>query len=462
MFKKILIANRGEIAIRILRACRELGVKTVAVHSDVDARALHVRFADEAVCIGPAPALKSYLNMPAILSAAEITGADAIHPGYGFLSENAEFARICAKCGITFIGPTPEAMLMWGDKVTARANAEKFGLPLLPGSAVLEGVEHATREATRIGYPIILKASGGGGGRGMRVVRTEAEMPDAFFSARREAETGFKNPDIFCEKFVERARHIEFQAFADNHENVWTLGERECSLQRRHQKVIEEAPSPGMTEAKRQEMAGVIRKAMRETGYTSLGTLEFLMDERRDLYFLEMNTRIQVEHPVTEMVTGLDLVALQIRAAAGEKIDLPDTRSWRFRGHAIECRLNAEDPKTFAPWPGLITEWNTPGGAGVRVDSGVYGGWRVPADYDSLLAKLIVHAATRPEAIVRMRRALDEFIVVGIRTNIELHKALLADREVAEGTMTTRTVERVTSRVPTPPPFRGDSSPRTR
>jgi acetyl-CoA carboxylase biotin carboxylase subunit len=446
VFKKVLIANRGEIALRVVRACRELGVKTVAVHSEADARALHVRFADEAVCIGPAPASKSYLNVPAIISAAEITAADAIHPGYGFLSENSEFARICAKCGITFIGPTPEAMRAWGDKVTARKNAEKFGLPLLPGSPVLESPEHASREANRIGYPVILKASGGGGGRGMRVVRSDAEMPDAFASARREAETGFKNPDVYCEKFVERPRHIEFQAFADKHGSVWTLGERECSLQRRHQKVIEEAPSPAMTTEKRQAMAEVIRKALRETGYTSLGTLEFLMDETQELYFLEMNTRVQVEHPVTEMVTGLDLVALQIRAAAGERIDLPDTRPWSFRGHAVECRINAEDPKTFAPWPGLITEWHPPGGAGLRVDSGVYGGWRVPADYDSLLAKLIAHAPTRQEALVRMRRALDEFIVAGIRTNIEMHKALLADREVVEGTMTTRTVERVIAR----------------
>jgi acetyl-CoA carboxylase biotin carboxylase subunit len=448
MFKKVLIANRGEIALRVLRACRELGIKTVAVHSEVDARALHVRFADEAVCIGPAPASKSYLNVPAIISAAEITGADAIHPGYGFLSENAEFARICAKCGITFIGPTPEAMRAWGDKVTARTNAHRFGLPLLSGSGVLDDAAHAVRAAQQIGYPVILKASGGGGGRGMRIVRGDAEMPDAFASARREAETGFKNPDVYCEKFVERPRHIEFQVIADQHGGVWTLGERECSLQRRHQKIIEEAPSPAMTPAKRQEMAEVIRKAVRETNYTSLGTLEFLMDEQGSLYFLEMNTRVQVEHPVTEMVTGLDLVAMQIRVAAGEKLDLPDTRPWHFRGHAIECRINAEDPKTFAPWPGLITEWNQPGGTGVRVDSGVYGGWRVPADYDSLLAKLIVHGATRREAIARMRRALDEFIVAGIRTNIELHKALLVDREVIEGSMTTRTIERVTSRGP--------------
>jgi acetyl-CoA carboxylase biotin carboxylase subunit len=446
MFKKILIANRGEIALRILRACRELGVKTVAVHSEVDARALHVRFADEAVCIGPAAASKSYLNIPAIISAAEITAADAIHPGYGFLSENAEFARICAKCGIRFIGPSPEAMLAWGDKVRARTNAAKYGLPLLPGSGVLESDVHAQREAARIGYPVILKASGGGGGRGMRVVRSDAEMPDAFASARREAEAGFKNPDVFCEKYVERPRHIEFQVVADERGGVWTLGERECSLQRRHQKVIEEAPSPAISASERSAMGEVIRKAVHETGYTSLGTLEFLMDEKKNLYFLEMNTRVQVEHPVTEMVTGLDLVALQIRAAAGEKIDLPDTRPWSFRGHAIECRINAEDPKTFAPWPGVVTEWHPPGGAGVRVDSGVYGGWRVPSDYDSLLAKLIVHAATREKAIVRMRRALDEFIVEGIRTNIALHKALLSDPEVIAGEMTTRTVERFMSK----------------
>jgi acetyl-CoA carboxylase biotin carboxylase subunit len=446
MFKKVLIANRGEIALRIQRACRELGVKTVAVHSEADARALHVRFADEAVCIGPAAAAKSYLNVPAIISAAEITAADAIHPGYGFLSENAEFARICAKCGITFIGPSPEAMRAWGDKVTARKNAQKFGLPLLPGSAVLENVENALYEARRIGYPVILKASGGGGGRGMRIVRSDAEMPDAFGSARREAETGFKNPDVYCEKLVERPKHIEFQAFADQHGSVWTLGERECSLQRRHQKVIEEAPSLAISDDKRVEMAAIIRRALGETGYTSLGTLEFLMDEQGELYFLEMNTRVQVEHPVTEMVTGLDLVSLQIRAAAGEKIQLPDAGPLQYRGHAIECRINAEDPKTFTPWPGLITAWSPPGGGGVRVDSGVYGGWRVPADYDSLLAKLIVHAPTRREAIVRMQRALDEFIVTGIRTNIDLHKALLGDHEVLDGTMTTRTIERMIGR----------------
>jgi len=443
MFRKVLIANRGEIALRIIRACRELGIATVAVYSEADARALHVRFADQAVCIGPAQANKSYLHIPAIISAAEITAAEAIHPGYGFLSENAEFARLCAKCGVTFIGPSPEAMGAWGDKVSARANAKRFGLPLLEGSEVLRDGNHARDEAKRIGYPVIVKASGGGGGRGMRIVRAEEEMEAAFQSARHEAETGFKNPDVYLEKFVERPKHIEFQVLADKHGGVWTLGERECSMQRRHQKVIEEAPSPAMTAEKRQEVAEVIRVAVRETGYQSLGTLEFIMDETGGLSFLEMNTRVQVEHPVTEMVTGLDLVQLQIRAAAGEKLDLPDTRPWSFRGHAIECRVNAEDPRTFAPWPGLITEYFPPGGTGVRVDSGVYGGWRVPPNYDSLLAKLIVHAPTREEAIERMRRALDEFIVSGIRTNLELHKRLLDDAEMRDGTMTTRTIERL-------------------
>ena len=442
-FKKILIANRGEIALRVIRACRELGIQTVAVHSEADTRALHVRFADEAVCIGPGPALRSYLHIPAIMAAAEITGADAIHPGYGFLSENSEFARLCAKCGVTFIGPTPEAMRAWGDKVAARGNAKKYGLPLLPGSEVLRDADHAVAEAKRIGFPIILKASGGGGGRGMRIVRKEEEVAANFLQATREAESGFKNPDVFMEKFVERPKHIEFQVLADTHGQVWTLGERECSLQRRHQKVIEEAPSPAMTPELRSEIGEVIRKAVRETGYHTLGTLEFIMDEDRKLYFLEMNTRVQVEHPVTEMVTGLDLVALQIRVAAGEKLDLPDTRPWGLRGHSIECRINAEDPKTFAPWPGLITEYFPPGGTGVRVDSGVYGGWTVPQHYDSLLAKVIVHAPTRAEAIIRMRRALDETIVGGIRTNIPLHKRLLRDQEVIDGTMTTRSVERI-------------------
>jgi acetyl-CoA carboxylase biotin carboxylase subunit len=445
-FGKILIANRGEIAMRVLRACRALGIRTVAIHSEADAHALHVRFADEAVCVGPAEAAKSYLNIPAIIAAAEITGAEAIHPGYGFLSENAKFAELCGKCGITFIGPTPEAMRLWGDKVSSRTVAQKYGLPLLPGTGVLRDADHAIAEARRIGYPIILKASGGGGGRGMRIVREEADLARNFQTAQHEALTGFKNPDVYLERFVEVPRHIEFQVLADAHGGVWTLGERECSLQRRHQKVIEESPSPSMNNEKRNAMGDVIRKAIRETGYTTLGTLEFLMDERGELYFMEMNTRVQVEHPVTELVTGVDLVEQQIRVASGARVSLPDTRPWSFRGHAIECRINAEDPRTFAPWPGLITEYHPPGGGGVRVDSGVYGGWRVPSCYDALIAKVIAHAPTRPEAIAKMRCALDEFIIGGIRTNIPLHQALLREPDVIEGRMSTRTIEQLVSR----------------
>ncbi|MFT3773211.1 MAG: acetyl-CoA carboxylase biotin carboxylase subunit [Minicystis sp.] len=446
MFAKVLIANRGEIAMRVIRACRLMGIRTVAIHSEADAGALHVRFADEAVCVGPAEAAKSYLNIPQIIAAAEITGADAIHPGYGFLSENAKFAEVCKKCHIAFIGPTPEAMRLWGDKVSSRGVAKRYGLPLLPGTGVLADAKDAAEQANRIGYPVILKASGGGGGRGMRVVRSEDEIQRAFETATREAVAGFKNPDVYLERFIEEPRHIEFQALADQHGQVWTLGERECSLQRRHQKVIEESPSPAMTEEKRAAMGEIIRTAIRETGYTTLGTLEFLMDERGQLYFMEMNTRVQVEHPVTEMVTGVDLVEQQIRAAAGEKLELPDTRPWSFRGHAIECRINAEDPKTFAPWPGAITEYHPPGGGGVRVDSGVFGGFRVPGAYDALIAKVITHGATRAEAIARMRCALDELIINGIRTNVPLHQALLREPDVLDGKMSTRTIERLVAR----------------
>jgi acetyl-CoA carboxylase biotin carboxylase subunit len=441
MFNKVLIANRGEIAVRVIRACRELGIQTVAVHSEADAGALHVRFADQAVCIGPPAASKSYLHIPALISAAEITAADAIHPGYGFLSENAEFARIVESCGLSFIGPSADAMRLWGDKIRAREAAQRYGLPLLPGSQALKDVEHAEREAERVGLPVMLKARGGGGGRGMRIVRSVDQVRRAFESATAEAMTAFGNPEMYLERFVERPRHIEFQALADRHGQVWTLGERECSLQRKNQKLIEESPSPAMTDELRAHMGEVIRRAVLETGYTTLGTLEFLMDEGGELYFMEMNTRVQVEHPVTEMTTGIDLVVQQIRAAAGEKLELPDTRPWKFRGHAIECRIMAEDPATFAPWPGKITEYHPPGGAGVRVDSGVFGGFTVPAHYDSLLAKVIAHAPTRPEALARMLRALDEFIVGGIRTNIELHRELLQLPEVMEARMTTRTVE---------------------
>jgi acetyl-CoA carboxylase biotin carboxylase subunit len=440
MFKKVLIANRGEIAVRVIRASKELGIQTVAVHSEADAGALHVRFADQAVCIGPAQASKSYLHIPAIISAAEITAADAIHPGYGFLSENAEFARVVESCGISFIGPSADAMRLWGDKIRAREAAEKYGLPLLPGSKALRDVEHAEAEAERVGFPVMLKARAGGGGRGMRIVRGVDQVRRAFESATNEAMQAFGNPEMYLERFVERPRHIEFQALADKHGQVWTLGERECSLQRKNQKLVEESPSPAMTDELRAKMGEVIRRAILETGYTTLGTLEFLMGDG-ELYFMEMNTRVQVEHPVTEMTTGIDLVVQQIKAAAGEKLELPDTRPWKFRGHAIECRIMAEDPATFAPWPGKITEYHPPGGAGVRIDSGVFGGFTVPPNYDSLLGKVIVHAPTREQAIKRMQRALDEFIIGGIRTNISLHQELLALPEVMNATMTTRTVE---------------------
>jgi acetyl-CoA carboxylase biotin carboxylase subunit len=450
MFKKVLIANRGEIAMRIIRACRELGIRTVAVHSTADSDALHVRFADEAICIGPPPSAQSYLNVPAIISAAEITAADAIHPGYGFLSENSEFAQVVERCKLTFIGPKSDAMKLWGDKIRAREAAQRFGLPLLPGSDVLTSVEHAKAEALRVGFPVMMKARGGGGGRGMRVVRNVDEVERAFESATAEAMNAFKNPELYLERFVERPRHIEFQVLADQHGQVWTLGERECSLQRRNQKLVEEAPSPNMTDDLRAKMGEAIRRAVRETGYTTLGTLEFLMDEDKSLYFMEMNTRVQVEHPVTELVMDVDLVVQQIRAAAGEKLDLPDTSAWKFRGHAIECRVMAEDPEKFVPWPGKITEYHPPGGAGVRVDSGVYGGFTVPSCYDSLLAKVIAHAPTRAEAIARMRRALREFIIGGIRTNIAFHERLLSDPEVIAGRMTTRTVERIMAGGPPP------------
>ncbi len=442
MFKKILIANRGEIALRIIRGCRELGIPTVAVHSQADATALHVRFADEAVCIGPPPAKDSYLNVPAIIAAAEISGADAIHPGYGFLSENAEFADICRQCGLTFIGPTPENMQNWGDKVTARKNALRLGLPLLPGTGVLADVEDAVIQARKIGFPVMLKASGGGGGRGMQILRNEADVRSGFPRAQSEAIAGFKNGDLYLERYVEEPRHIEFQVLCDGKGGAFVLGERECSIQRRHQKLLEEAPSLAMTDELRNDMSATIARAMRESGYVSLGTLEFLMDERGELYFMEMNTRIQVEHPVTEIVTGVDLLAEQIRVAAGQSVQIPE-KSMQPRGHAIECRINAEDPVTFAPWPGLITEYHPPGGAGVRVDDGVYGGYRVPAIYDSLIAKIITYGRNRPEAIARMKRALSETIISGIRTTIPLHQRILESEDYVAGRISTRFLERL-------------------
>ncbi|NCQ60292.1 MAG: acetyl-CoA carboxylase biotin carboxylase subunit [Myxococcales bacterium] len=442
MFKKVLIANRGEIALRVIRACRELGIATVAVHSDVDDEALHVRFADEAVRIGSAAPSSSYLNVPAIIAAAEITGADAVHPGYGFLSENAAFAETCARCGLTFIGPRPEDMHQWGDKVQARALAKRLGIPMSEGSGVLADVDDAIREGERIGFPVMLKASGGGGGRGMHIIRNAERLRTAFPQAQAEAEAGFKNGDLYVERFVEEPRHIEFQILADGRGGVRVLGERECSVQRRHQKVLEEAPSCGLDPEIRADMNATLRRAIADTGYVSAGTVEFLMDERGNLSFMEMNTRIQVEHPVTEMVIGIDLVAEQIRIAAGEEITFPDGPVVP-RGHAIECRINAEDPDTFAPWPGPILEYHPPGGAGIRVDSGVYGGFRVPAAYDSLLAKVIAHGRTRDEAIARMRRALDETIFTGIRTNVPLHRRILDNAEFRSGRYSTRLLERM-------------------
>ena len=437
MFDKVLIANRGEIALRVIRSCRERGLRTVAVHSEIDADALHTRLADEAICIGPAEAKRSYLHIPAIIAAAEITGADAVHPGYGFLSENPEFAETCEQCGLVFIGPRPEQMRQWGDKVSARALAKSLGLPILEGTEVIRDVEDAVKKAEALGFPVLLKASGGGGGRGMQVLRSAEEVKASFETARAESLAAFGSDALYFERFLERPRHIEFQILGDQHGNIQVLGERECSIQRRHQKVIEEAPSVALSEEQRMDMSATIRRAMTEAGYLSAGTLEFLLDERGELTFLEMNPRIQVEHPVTELVMGVDLVAQQIRIAEGEALDVPE-RPLTPRGHAIECRINAEDPDTFAPWPGTVTELHMAGGIGVRVDSGIYGGGRVPPHYDPLVAKLVVHAPTRPQAIAKMRRALSETIIGGIRTNIPLHQRVLEHPAFEEGRVSTR------------------------
>ena len=437
MFEKVLIANRGEIAIRVIRSCRERGLRTVAVHSEVDADALHTRLADEAICIGPAEPGRSYLHIPAIIAAAEITGADAIHPGYGFLSENPEFAETCAQCDLRFIGPLPEQMRQWGDKVSARSLAKSIGLPILEGSGLISDVDDAVVKAEELGFPVLLKASGGGGGRGMQVLRSAEEVRATYETARAECIAAFGSGGLYFEKYLERPRHIEFQILGDQYGNIHVLGERECSIQRRHQKILEEAPSVALTDEQRNDMSETIVRAMSEAGYLSAGTLEFLLDERGELTFLEMNPRIQVEHPVTELIMGIDLVAEQIRIAEGAALERPMHRL-SPRGHAIECRINAEDPDTFAPSPGVITELHMAGGTGVRVDSGVYGGGRVPPHYDPLVAKLVVHAPTRPLAIAKMRRALSETIIGGIRTNIPLHRRILEHPAFEEGRVSTQ------------------------
>jgi len=443
MFQKVLIANRGEIALRVIRACRELGVKTVAVHSTADAESLHVQFADEAVCVGPPPSKDSYLNIRALMSAAEVTGCDAIHPGYGFLSENPGFAEIVEKLGMKFIGPRSEMLRLMGNKVAARNFAEQSGLPLLPGArGVLKDGDEAEAIAREIGYPVILKAAAGGGGRGMKIVREGGDVRRAFEQASTEALSAFGDGSMYLERYVEEPRHIELQMAADEHGNIVHLGERECSVQRRHQKIVEESPSPAVTPELRREMGEVALEAMRSIGYNNVGTIEFLMDEKGRYYFMEMNTRIQVEHPVTEQVYGLDLVRLQIRLAAGEKMPLKQEQiAPKF--HAIECRVNAEDPLTFAPSPGNITGYHQPGGYGVRVDTMAFEHYRVQPYYDSLVAKLICWGDSRDVALSRARRALDEYVVEGIKTNIPFLRRVLADRRFEVGKYDTRLVEQI-------------------
>lgn len=442
MFKKILIANRGEIACRVIWACKELGIKTVAVHSEADRDALHVRFADEAVCIGPPPSSLSYLNIPAIISAAEITNVDAIHPGYGFLSENPHFAEVCDECQIKFIGPSPQVMRTMGDKASAKQAMKAAGVPVTPGSdGLLDTEEDAIREAEKIGYPILIKATAGGGGRGMRVARNREELLTGYNTARAEAQAAFKNSGVYLEKYIANPRHIEIQVLADEQGNVVHLGERECSIQRRHQKLIEESPSPAVSYELREEMGRVAVKACQEVGYSNAGTIEFLLDEDDSFYFMEMNTRIQVEHPVTEFVTIADLVAAQIRVANGEPLGFQQ-EDVLFIGHAIECRINAEDPETFTPSPGRITTLHLPNGPGVRLDTAIYDGYFVPPHYDSLIAKLIVHHRDRRRAIARMRRALEAMVVEGIKTTIPMHLRILSDPDFVAGNFSTRFMER--------------------
>jgi acetyl-CoA carboxylase biotin carboxylase subunit len=450
MFKKVLIANRGEIALRVIRACKELGIATVAVHSTADAESLHVRFADEAICIGPPQSKDSYLNVRALLSAADVTGADAVHPGYGFLSERADFAEMVVKLGMKFIGPRPEMLRLMGNKIAAREAAEKAGLPLLPGArGVLQDPEEAEKLAAEIGFPVILKAAAGGGGRGMKIVREGSGIRQAFETASREALAAFGDGSMYLERYVEEPRHIELQIVADEHGDMICLGERECSVQRRHQKLIEEAPSPAVSPALRKEMIEVALKAMRSIRYNNVGTIEFLMDEKGRYYFMEMNTRIQVEHPVTEQVYRLDLLREQIRLAAGEP--LGRTQDQVIPGaHSIECRVNAEDPVTFAPSPGRITGYHQPGGYGVRVDTMAYEQYKVQPYYDSLVAKLIVTGATREIALQRMMRALNEYVIEGIKTNIPFHKRVITFPAFVQGRYDTRIVDQILN-PPAPP-----------
>jgi len=434
MFQKILIANRGEIAVRVICACKDLGIRTVAVYSEADRHSLHVRFADEAICIGPAKSSRSYLDIPSVISAAEITNVDAIHPGYGFLSENADFAEVCETSEIKFIGPKPAVTRAMGLKQHARAAMAECGVPILPGSdGILKSAEEALETAERIGYPVMLKASAGGGGRGMRIVREPSELPSLLSQAQQEAQAAFSSSDVYMEKLVESPRHIEFQLLADEHGNVEILGERECSIQRRHQKLLEEAPSPAMSPELRAKMKAGLSEAMRRIGYTNAGTIEFLMDQKGNLYFIEVNARIQVEHPVTEAITGLDLVKSQILIASGCRLSEIIPQPVTIRGHAIECRINAENPDTFAPSPGRITGLNLPGDIGIRVDTAAYTDYVIPPFYDSLVAKLIAYGADRSEAIARMRRALDMFVVEGIYTTIPLHQRIMNDPDFIAG-----------------------------
>jgi acetyl-CoA carboxylase biotin carboxylase subunit len=444
VFKKVLIANRGEIALRVICACKELGIKTVAIYSEADRNSLHVRFADEAICIGPPKVQESYLNIPAVISAAEIANVDAIHPGYGLLSENANFAEVVETCGMKFIGPKPDVMRLMGEKEKARAAMKAAGVPILPGSeGILASTDEALEYAKSVGFPVIIKAAHGGGGRGMRVIRNEEELPNLFHAASSEAAAAFGNGDMYMEKFIERPRHIEFQILADEHGNVVSLGERECSIQRRHQKLLEESPSVKVSPELRKEIGELLSKTLSKVGYHNAGTIEFLMDEDGKLYFIEMNTRIQVEHPVTEMVTNVDLVKSQIRIALGEKLDTVLRGTPPPAGHAIECRINAEHPEKFTPSAGKIKVFNPPGGTGVRIDTAAYAEATIPPYYDSMIAKLITRGRDREEAMSRMSRALDMFIVEGIYTTIPLHKRILSHPDFRSGDFDTKFMERL-------------------